>query len=303
MSNLAPIALFVYNRPVHTHRTVESLKANHLAKESDLFIFADGAKSEKDEEAVKQVADYIATVNGFKSVTIVKQEKNLGLANSIINGVTQLSESYGKFIVFEDDLMCAPYTLTYLNEALDIYQNEEKVFHICSYMYPINLSDDLPETFFYRATHSLGWASWKRAWDKFNPDVDDLMAQFDQQKIKDFTFDGKMNFWKQMNAFKAGKNNSWAIRWYASVFLNNGLALNVARSLINNIGHDGSGVHSHVENTYDVEVYPNRIKEFPKEISENKTMYQLVKSFYTNRKGSWWDRGVRFLRTKLHRIR
>ncbi|HET8828175.1 MAG TPA: glycosyltransferase family A protein [Pelobium sp.] len=299
MNSLAPLALFVYNRPHHTRQTIESLKANHLAPETEFFIFADGAKSDKDEEAIKQVADYIATVDGFKSVTIVKQEKNLGLANSIINGVTQLSESHGKFIVFEDDLICSKHTLTYLNEALERYQDEEEVYHVCSYMYPIKLSDGLPETFFYRASHSLGWASWKRAWDKFNPDIDHLISQFDEQKIKDFTFDGKMNFWKQMNDFKNGKNNSWAIRWYASVFLNNGLALNVTRSLINNIGHDGSGVHSNVENTYDIEVYPHPIKEFPKEISENKIMYNLVKTFYANRKGSWFDRGIRFLRTKL----
>jgi hypothetical protein len=299
MNNLAPIALFVYNRPDHTRRTVESLKDNILAKESELFIFADGAKSEKDKEMVNQVADYIATIDGFKSVTIVKQERNLGLANSIIKGVTQLSKSHGKFIVFEDDLICSAYTLTYLNEALEIYENEGNVWHICSYMYPIKLSDDLPETFLYRATHSLGWASWKRAWDKFNPDIDDLISQFDEQKIKDFTFDGKMNFWKQMNDFKNGKNNSWAIRWYASVFLNKGLALNVTRSFINNIGHDGSGVHSNIENTYDIEVYKNRITEFPKEITENKKMYELVKSFYANRKGSLFARGLRFLRQKL----
>lgn len=299
MNNLAPLALFVYNRPWHTKQTIESLKADHVAAETDLFIFADGAKNDKDREAIKQVADYIATVDGFKSVTIVKQDKNLGLANSIIKGVTQLSESHGKFIVFEDDLISSPYALTYLNEALEVYKNEEKVYHVCSYMYPIKLSDDLPETFLYRATHSLGWASWKRAWDKFNPDIDDLISQFDAQKIKDFSFDGKMNFWKQMNDFKAGKNNSWAIRWYASVFLNDGLALNVTRSYINNIGHDGSGIHSNVENTYDIAVYKHPITEFPKEIAENKTMYNLVKHFYANRKGSWWDRGLRFLRKKL----
>lgn len=299
MSSFAPIALFVYNRPNHTRQTVESLQKNKLAKESDLFIFADGAKAEKDKEAVQQVADYITTVDGFKSVTIVKQEKNLGLANSIIGGVTRLSESYGKFIAFEDDLICSPHTLTYLNDALERYKNEERIFHICASMHPIKVEDDMPETFLYRAPHSCGWASWKRAWDKFNPDIDDLMSQFDEQKINDFTFDGKMNFWNQMKAFKAGKNNSWAIRWYASVFLNKGLALNVTRSLINNIGHDGSGVHSNVENTYDVEIYPNPIKEFPAEITENKTMYNLVKSFYASRKGSLFARGIRFLRKIL----
>lgn len=299
MTDLAPIALFVYNRPNHTRQTVESLKENHLAPQSDLFIFADGAKSQRDENAVQKVATYIASIDGFKSVTIVKQENNLGLANSIIKGVTQLSESHGKFIVFEDDLVCSPFTLTYFNDALQRYNNEQKIFHISASMFPIRIEENLPETFLYRAVHSWGWASWKRAWDKFNPDVDDLLAQFDQQKISDFSFEGKMNFWKQMKDLKAGKNNSWAIRWYASVFLNSGLSLNPTHSLIKNIGHDGSGVHSNIEDIYDVPIHLNPIVEFPKEIVENKTMYKVVKLFYANRKGSWWDRGLRFLRQKL----
>ncbi|HEX7366610.1 MAG TPA: glycosyltransferase [Pelobium sp.] len=299
MNNLAPIALFVYNRPAHTRKTVESLKKNILAQESDLFIFADGAKSEKDEKAVQQVANYVETVTGFKSITIIKQEKNLGLANSIIKGVSQLSKTHGKFIVFEDDLLCSPYTLSYFNDALELYKNEERVFHVSASMFPLKLTADLPETFFYRVAHSWGWASWQRAWDKFNPNIDDLMAQFDQQKIKDFSIDHKMNFWKQMKDLKAGKNNSWAIRWYASIFLNKGLSLNPTRSLINNIGHDGTGVHSNIEDIYDVAIYKNRITEFPLEIVENKSMYNLVKTFYAHRKGSWWDRGIRFLRQKI----
>lgn len=299
MNNLAPIALFVYNRPQHTRQTVESLKANHLALESELFIFADGAKSVKDEGAVKEVADYIATVDGFKSVTIVKQENNLGLANSVIKGVTQLSESHGKFIVFEDDLICSPYTLTFFNDALERYKNEDKVFHISAFMFPIKTEDTLPETFLYRAVHSWGWASWKSAWDKFNPNVNELIKQFDSQKINDFSIDGKMNFWKQMTDLKARKNNSWAIRWYASVFLNGGLSLNPTYSLVNNIGHDGTGEHSNIEDIYDTKIFLNRVTEFPAEITENKKLYNLVKTFYANRKGSWWDRGVRFIRQKL----
>ncbi|RKD20178.1 sugar transferase [Pelobium manganitolerans] len=299
MNAPAPIALFVYNRPYHTQKTVESLQANHLAKDSDLFIFADGAKAEKDQKAVQQVADYIATVDGFKSVTIVKQHKNLGLASSIIKGVTYLSDNFGKFLVFEDDLVCSPHTLSYLNDALQRYEDDERVYHICASMHPLKVTEAMPQTFFYRTPHSCGWASWKRAWDKFNPDIDDLMSQFDAQKINDFTFDGKMNFWKQMNAFKAGKNSSWAIRWYASVFLNKGLALNVTHSLIQNIGHDGSGVHSDVESTYDVEIYPHPITQYPTEVAENQMMYRAVRQFYATRKGNLWQRGVKFLRKML----
>ena len=299
MQNLAPIALFVYNRPNHTRRTLKFLQANFLAEESRLFIYADAAKTTKEADAVKEVEAIIHAAEGFKSIKIITQKQNLGLAQSIINGATELVNEYGKVIVFEDDLLSSPYTLEYFNEALDLYKNEAKLMHISAYMYSLAKADDLPETFVYRAVHSWGWATWKRAWDQFDPDIDHLIAQFDTQKIKDFSIDGKMNFWKQIQGFKAGKNNSWAIRWYASVFLNQGLSLNPSKSLINNIGHDGTGIHSNIENTYAVEIHKHAIKEFPKTIEENPIAYKMVKDFLAKRKGNLLQRAIRFMRKKL----
>ena len=299
MQNLAPIALFVYNRPEHTRRTIKFLQANFLAEESRLFIYADAAKTTQEENTVQEVNEIISAIDGFKSIKIIRQKQNLGLAQSIINGVSQLVKEYGKVIVFEDDLLSSPYTLEYFNEALDLYQNSPKIMHISAYMYPLALADDLPETFLYRAVHSWGWATWERAWDDFNPDIDSLIAQFDKQKIIEFSIDGKMNFWKQILDYKAGKNNSWAIRWYASIFLKNGLSLNPSKSLINNIGHDGTGIHSNVENTYAVEIHQHAIKEFPDTIQENQRAYEMVRDFLSRRKGNIFKRVIRFIRKKI----
>lgn len=296
MQKLAPIALFVYNRPEHTRRTLKFLQANYLAEESRLYIFADAAKTAKEEENVRQVQEVIESAEGFKNIKIIQQKTNLGLAQSIIKGVSQLIETYGKVIVFEDDLLSSPYTLEYFNEALDKYQDNEKLMHISAYMYPLASADKLPETFIYRAVHSWGWATWKRAWVHFNPNIDDLIAQFDTQKINDFSIDGKMNFWKQMKDFKAGKNNSWAIRWYASVFLKGGLTLNPSKSLIHNIGHDGSGIHSNKENTYAVSIHQKAIKEFPEVIEENRIAYGKVKNFLAKRKGNFIQRAIRYMK-------
>ena len=300
MQNLAPIALFVYNRPEHTRRTLKFLQANLLAEESRLFIYADAAKTIVEEENVKAVSDLITAVEGFKSVKIIRQKQNLGLAQSIISGVTELVNEYGKVIVFEDDLLSSPYTLQYFNEALNRYQNEDKVMHISAYMYPLAFAEALPETFLYRAVHSWGWATWKNSWAHFNPDINDLIKQFDAQKINKFSIEGKMNFWSQMKGFKAGKNNSWAIRWYASVFLNRGLSLNPSKSLINNIGHDGTGIHSNVENTYSVSIHQHAIKGFPDLIDENDKAYQMIKNFLAKRKGNILQRVLRFIRKKLN---
>ncbi|MFC0516646.1 glycosyltransferase family A protein [Mucilaginibacter angelicae] len=300
MQNLAPIALFVYNRPDHTRRTISYLQQNLLADESRLYIFCDAAKTDADKPKVEQVRQLVNDVSGFKSVKIVVRDHNLGLAESIISGVTQLVYEYGKVIVFEDDLLSSPYTLQYFNDALTKYANQEQVMHIGAYMYNLN-DKTLPETFFYRAATSWGWATWARAWKNFEPDVDKLIDQFDTLKIARFSIEGKMNFWKQIEQFKAGKNNSWAIRWYASIFLKNGLTLNPSQSLIQNIGHDGTGVHSNNEDIYHVQMARKQVTQFPGVIQENEQVYKAIKHFLANRKGTLLQRVRRFLKQQMGR--
>ena len=295
MQNLAPIALFVYNRPEHTRRTINSLQKNLLADESRLFIFSDGAKMPADQAKVDEVRQLISDVAGFKSVKVIKGKENKGLANSIIAGVTQLVNDYGKVIVFEDDLLLSKNSLQYFNEALTKYANEDQVMHIGAYMFELE-DKSIPETFFYRIATSWGWATWARAWKDFEPDIDKLIGQFDKQKINRFSIDGTMNFWKQMQEFKTGKNNSWAIRWYASIFLKGGLTLNPSHSLVHNIGHDGTGVHSNIEDTYKVKISQKQIRKFPTEIKENEKAHIAIRNFLKNRKGSLVKRGMVFIK-------
>jgi len=295
MHSLAPIALFVYNRPEHTRRTLNYLKKNLLADESRLYIFSDAPKTEDDKPKVEQVRVLLRSVEGFKAVKVTERRDNLGLSRSIISGVTQLVDEYGKVIVFEDDLLSSPYTLQYFNEALTHYENEEKVMHIGAYMYNL-AAKNLPETFFFRAATSWGWATWARAWKHFNPDADQLISRFDSKMISQFSIEGTMNFWKQLQQFKAGKNDSWAIRWYASIFLKGGLTLNPSASLIHNIGNDGTGVHSNKENMYAVKIAEQPVTQFPAEIRENEQVYQVIKQFLKNRKGNLAQRGWRFLK-------
>lgn len=301
MQNFAPIALFVYNRPEHTRRTIKFLQQNLLAEESRLYIFSDAAKNPNNQSLVAEVREIIHSVEGFKHVELIERKSNLGLANSIIDGVSRLVKEYGKVIVFEDDLISSMYTLQYFNDALIRYQDEEKVMHIGAYMYPLK-EENLPETFFYRAATSWGWATWDRAWKNFEPDIDLIISRFDQEKKHRFTIDDTMNFWKQIQEFKSGKNNSWAIRWYASIFLKGGLTLNPSKSLINNIGHDGTGIHSGMNDIYHVIINPQPIQSFPEKIEENQLVYHSIKNFLKNRKGSLWQRIIRFAKEKLKGI-
>jgi GT2 family glycosyltransferase len=294
MQSFAPIALFVYNRPQHTERTLKFLKQNEFAAESRLFIFSDGPKTAEDEDKVTAVRELLKNIDGFKSVELIERKENMGLANSVIAGVSRLVKDYKQVIVFEDDLITSPYTLSYFNDALTRYRNEKQVMHIGAYMYHLK-DTNLPETFFYRAATSWGWATWDRAWQHFEPNIDTLMSRFDAKKRAAFSIDHTMNFWKQMQDFKSGKNNSWAIRWYASIFLNGGLTLNPSHSLVNNIGHDGTGVHSGINDIYNVIINPKPVINFPEEIKEDPQAYKAIKEFLSTRKGSLWQRLKRYV--------
>ncbi len=158
--NLSPIALFVYNRLEETQKTIEYLTKNELAEKSKLFIFSDGFKDEKDKLKVNEVRNYLRTIRGFEEIKIIEKEKNYGLANSIIKGVTGVVNEYGKVIVLEDDLLTSPYFLKFMNDALYLYERENRVGAICGYVY--SMKEQLPETFFLRFFNSWGWATWKK---------------------------------------------------------------------------------------------------------------------------------------------
>ena len=241
--NLAPIVLFVYNRPLHLEVVVNSLKNNRLANQSDLIIFSDASKKIEHEKNVDSVRKYIKQISGFKSITIIEQDKNLGLANSVIAGVTKIVGDYGKVIVLEDDLLVGPYFLEYMNEALCLYENYSEVGSINGYVYPVRKK--LPETFFLYYADCWGWGTWKRSWDLFEPDAQKLLDKITIKKLDHkFNFDGTFDFIGMLAEHVAGRINSWAIRWEASLFLENKLSLYPHKSLVINIGGDCSGTHS-----------------------------------------------------------
>lgn len=299
MNNLAPIILFVYNRPTHTRRTLQTLESVNLANESEIYIFSDGAKTAEQIENVNNVRAILREPWDFKKIHIIERAQNMGLANNVITGVTKVINLHKKAIVLEDDVLLSPYALEYFNEALVKYELNEKVMHIGSYIYNIDKSN-LEETFFTRLVSSQAWATWDRSWQHFQPNIDEIISQFDKQKIKEFSFEHTMNFWRQINQQKDSKIDSWAVRWYASVFLKGGLALQCSSSLIHNIGHDGTGIHSEISNIFDSEVKNDKVLYFPDNVEESKVGYEALKKFFAKRKGSLFARAIRFVKNKLN---
>ncbi len=249
MDKIAPIILFTYNRPWHTRQTVEALQKNALAEQSDLIIYSDAPKDQRAIDLVHEVREYIKNIAGFKSLKIIERSENWGLAKSIISGVTEVIEEYGTVIVLEDDIVTSPAFLSFMNQSLNYYKSNEKVWHVSGWSYPIeNISEK--DVYFWRVMNCWGWATWKNRWQCFQKNTDDLIRMFNKKMIKDFDLDNSGIFWSQVIDNKNKKIDTWAIFWYATIFTNKGLCLNPTISYIENIGLDGSGEHCNMDSRY-----------------------------------------------------
>lgn len=277
MSLCAPLALFVYNRPDHTRRTVEALAANTLAAQTALHVFSDAPRNEAARRSVEEVRSYIRTIVGFQFVTITERETNFGLARSIIEGVTSLSEKYGRVIVLEDDLATSPHFLAYMNDGLTRYEYEDQVMQIAGYMFPVELEVQ-DDALFLPFITSWGWATWSRAWQYFDAESKGYIRLVEDHSLREqFDLGGHYNYFKMLRAQQEGKVDSWAIRWYLSVFLRSGLALYPKKTLVRNLGFDGSGVNCAVSKIEDSTLDRNfRVLSMPEKIEVSEAQGALL---------------------------
>ncbi len=277
-------------------RAIESLLRNEEAALSDLFIYSDAPRTEADRPLVDQVRSLAHSVTGFKTVSVVCRDTNYGLARNVIDGVTHVVNTYGWVIVLEDDLVVAPYFLRFMNDALRTYQYEERVGHIqaCEFT-----KAPLPATFLIRWTGSWGWATWKRAWQLFNPDGQALLNLLEEEGLtREFDFNGKYGFTRMLRRQIAGKNDSWAIRWNASLFLADVLSLNVGRSLVMNEGFDGTGTNCGGGGLYDSLLYTQPLPVTKIEpIEENREARRAFERYYARTNSFWAKARRRIVRT------
>lgn len=298
MTTLAPILLFVYNRPEHTKRLIDSLLKNAEAAQSMLFIYTDAARNKADEEQVNKVREVIRHIDGFASIEVIERKTNWGLARNIIGGVTEQIRHYGRVIVLEDDLVVAPYFLRFMNDALEVYKDEPMVGHIQACDFTQDAS--LPDTFLIKFTGSWGWATWERAWKHFNPDGQALLDELESRRLtRRFDFNGNYRFTRMLRRQVEGKNNSWAIRWNASLFLKDMLSLNVGRSLVQNRGFDGSGTHCGGGDLYGSHLWmqPLPVQKITP-ICENEAARAAFAHYY-HRTNGFWAKAIRRIKRTL----
>ena len=248
----APLVLFVYKRPEHLKKVLSALLDCEEASKTDLVIFADGPKNcctRVDCQSIQEVRSLIDNVNGFKSKQIFKSAFNLGLANSVVNGVNYVLKSYEKVIVLEDDLLPGRYFLQYMNEALTMYENNTKIGCVHAWNYPLCNFWFEKDTYFLRGADCWGWATWKKKWGMYNGDSKYLLDKIRAQKLSSsFNDYGVHQYTKMLEDNANNEINSWAINWRASLFLNNQFCLYPKKALVFNLGLDGSGTHSGIHN-------------------------------------------------------
>lgn len=290
----SPIVLFTYNRPGHTGRMLETLRQNHLVSESELFVFQDGPREPDNEELLKnmqEVADLIESISWCKRVHFKRREKNLGVDESIMQGVSEVIAERGTVISLEDDLELSPGFLQFMNDALRIYEKDVLVKQVAGYVFPVKKS--LPASFLIKGyAESLGWGTWERAWSEFNRDEISLIRDVSKQRngIKRFNFNNNFDFFGILKTCLNKRDKPWDIRFFASIFLAEGLVLLPGRSLVQNCGLDGTGFHGAVDSRYQHDALADGVHVEPLPIEENAGARTAYEGFLKSLKPSFASR-------------
>jgi hypothetical protein len=277
----APVALFVYNRPDHTRQTLEAFARNLLADQTTLYVFADGPKpdaSTQDADRINETRQLVCSRQWARNIILVESAANRGLADSIVAGIGRVLREHDRVIVLEDDIVTSPGFLQYMNQALDLYAQDEAVMHVSGYMYPLNLP--APGTAFLRILSCWGWATWSRAWRHYDSDIEAHLARYNSPaRIQKFNIEGHADFHRQLLDNRSGRIRSWAVRWYASWLAQGGLSLFPTQSLVKNIGHDGTGIHCVTDNRFDTRVAESiPVERIP--LKENVPLRWRINEFY-----------------------
>jgi len=282
---LAPVVLFVYNRPWHARQTLGSLSKNLLADQSELIVFADGPKlnaSGEDIARINEVRNIVKENQWCKRVKLIESQINKGLAESIIQGVTQTINQYGKIIVLEDDLILSRYFLKYMNDALDFFENEPKVMHIAGHSFPLKgIKQDI---YFLNYVSPIGWGTWKDRWSFFENDANVLLNRLNTLpdfNLVNFNCGFGNEFYDQLVKNVNKELNTWAVKWHTSIFLKGGVSLFPKQNLIDNTGFDSSGTNSGNSKPYFSEVNNQKMPEISSiPIEINKVALKSFKKYY-----------------------
>ena len=277
-TQFAPIVLFVYNRPKETQQSLNALKLNKYAESSDLYIYSDNVALNADAQTVKdvlQVRKIISNVTGFKSVHVIERECHMGLANSIIQGITNVLQKYGRVIVLEDDLITSPNFLSYINQTLDFYEENRQVISVTGFSFKVDIPSDYEyDVYFTRRMNTYGWGTWLDRWEG----IDWEMKDYNSFKWNPFALlrfmRGGHDLPRLLSAYMKGKLNAWSIRFCYHQFKTNTYTVYPVQSMIDNIGFNANGTNTTRRKRFDKVVF---------QPSDNLS-FRLAKNVFLNKK-------------------
>ena len=300
----APIALFIYKRPEHTERMITSLQNCDGFAESQVYVFADGPKQARDLPGVLEARAVARRLLGDHSA-YVERETNQGIEDSIISGVTQLCDQHGTVVVIEEDLVLSPHFLTFLNTGLRRYAGEPRVMQIGGYMFDVPQFRQRTEAIFLPMTSSLGWATWKRAWDQFDPAATGWRERLrDAHERNRFDLDGHFRYAKMLSHHMGSRAPAWDIRWYYTVFAKGGLSLYPPRTLVLHTGFDGSGTHDRFSlPVHQAEIETAAIFAMPISVSESPDKGLVFEAIEKRRPSSTLRKATALARFAFRRVR
>lgn len=254
MSNeLAPIGLSTYGRPQHLKQTIRALQQNSLAPESELFVFSDAPKP-GDEERVAAVRSYVSTIDGFREVHIIERNSNDRVANSR-GGLKMLLDRYEKVVFLAEDIVTAPSFLTFMNDALFKYEENDRIFNVSGYSPPISIPANYNhDVFFLRRISAWGFGIWKSRFEKLGymtPEEYELFAS-NRKNVKAFVKTGGADLMQMLRADAYGEIDAGDVKLMFAQFVSDQYTVYPVRSLVQNIGHDGTGVHCGTTDRFDV---------------------------------------------------
>jgi len=245
------LIIFTYNRLNELKMNIEYLLKNKGSEKLDVIFFSDAPKKEADVPKVNEVRKYLKSVKGFNSIEIIEREKNYGLSKNIVEGVTEIINVYNRVIVLEDDLITSSNFLCYMKEALDFYDDKEKIFSVSGYSMPLKaLKRYNYDTYLSYRPSSWGWATWKDRWNTVDWEIKDFDEFIKDKKLqKDFN-KGGADLTRMLKHYFLGKNNSWAIRWSYNMWKQNKFSVYPKVSKIQNIGFGEDATHCKGVNIY-----------------------------------------------------
>jgi GT2 family glycosyltransferase/Flp pilus assembly protein TadD/glycosyltransferase involved in cell wall biosynthesis len=273
-----PVILITYNRPAHTEKVLRALKEHDV---QNLFIFSDGPKFEEDLTNLYETRVLFQKID-WTNPTIIEQDKNFGLATSIIFAVNLVFQKFNKMILLEDDCVPQKYFFDFIETCLNKYSGCENVFGISGYTVPItdSILKNYPyDLYFFPRIGSWGWATWKRRWAHFESD---LLKAYQKALNDNIDFEqGGNDIPHLLGQIIGGQlKDVWTLNWLISVYLNKGYYIYPTLSHIDNIGMDGSGVHCNKTNKFVPRVADFKPTRYPEDIIINKKIFQNFRKFY-----------------------